>query len=138
MKSIASSITETLKREGIDIDKQIEVDCVKCGEPAGSVAQGFQHSIHCQKCVDKYEHDRRIEDTKAWWTKFCPALYRETDLNHPDFKRIYPMVKRYDDYRQNLIFCGSSGTCKTRAMMHRMKLALIAGRSGRSMGRRSG
>lgn len=124
------SISEALG--GLKLDLETTTDnatCRKCGQPVGTVLKVFSESIHCDPCVEAYQKDRDIESIKGFWEKFCPRLYAETDTKHEDFVQVWPMVSRYSDPKQNLIFCGASGKCKTRAMMHRLKLCLLKGHS---------
>lgn len=65
-----------------------------------------------------------MKDIKSYWESFCPKQFLNTDPNHPDFARVWQLVKRYTDPNENLILCGASGLCKTRSALYRMKLLL--------------
>jgi len=123
------SIGVAIGNHGLDLDTEVESNCRICETPIGSVVKAYAHSLCCDKCVEKAEYDRKIESMKKFWNKFCPKLYRDTDLKHEDFSRIWTVVAGYKEYTQNLVFCGASGSCKTRAMMHRLKLAFLNGKS---------
>ena len=116
--------------EALDIDLETTADCncVKCGEPVGEVLAVFKDAIHCDKCIEEYEEKRRLEEIAPFWKKFCPALYQETDVEHKEFVKVWPLLQQHGA-KQNLILCGESGTCKSRAMMQRLKLCLYKGMS---------
>lgn len=113
----------------LDLTTTVAGTCSQCGEPIGDVLKSFSGGIACDPCVAKWEEKRRIDLCREFWKSFCPKLYANTDTQHPDFLRVWPLVKAHDDLKKNLIFCGESGACKTRAMMHRLKLCLLQGRS---------
>jgi hypothetical protein len=113
----------------LDVDTMVEGHCNRCNAPIGQVVASMKDGICCDPCVEKWEHNRKIEACREFWKTFCPKLYADTDTQHPDFLRIWPLVASHDDPRQNLILCGSTGACKTRAMMHRLKLCLLKGNS---------
>lgn len=102
--------------------------CSKCGEPVSGIAL-FKDGSGCDKCVEEWETNRRLEVIKPFWEEFCPKAYRETDMKHEDFVPVWSLVKAYGDPKQNLILCGESGTCKTRSMMMRLKQCLFKGHS---------
>jgi hypothetical protein len=113
----------------LDLETMVEGKCNRCQEPLGLVLKAFEGGTACDPCVEKWEQSRRIEACRGFWKDFCPKLYANTDTNHADFQRIWPLVAAYQDPKQNLILCGASGSCKTRAMMHRLKICLLKGRS---------
>lgn len=123
------SFNSALQIAGLDLESVVDANCNQCQTPIGKVLKTFASAVCCKSCVEQYEHDRRISEIKEWWKNFCPKLYAETDVKHEDFARIWPIVKAHTNYKQNLILCGASGKCKSRAMMHRLKLALIKGHS---------
>ena len=99
-----------------------------CNNQVDGIYPAFKDVVACDECGDKWEYDRKLVALRDFWEggngkkAFCPKLYRETDINHEDFIKVWPAVRQYADPRENLIFCGQSGTCKTRAMMQRLKL----------------
>lgn len=109
---------------GIDLEETIETACSKCQTPLGQVIKVFAGACLCDDCMEKYETKSRLEQVKKFWNRWCPSQFKETDMKHDDFARIWPMVRAVKESKENLIFCGQSGTCKTRAALCRMKLLL--------------
>ena len=125
-----ASIADSMGLSNIDtVTKVPESNCRLCGKPTGEIFKSFENSICCDDCCEKYDREKRMEHLREYWEGFCPTLYRSTEPDHPDFARVWPLVKNYKDLKQNLILCGSTGLCKTRAAMHRLKFCVLAGHS---------
>lgn len=119
------------QEEGEAIDS-----CPKCGGII-HLTKGekflFCGTTVCDPCSEKWEKERVEKLMKDWWTKNCPAEFRETDLLHEDFNiEAYNETRKYP-LDESLILLGESGSCKTRIACHRAKVALFNGKTVRIM-----
>lgn len=97
--------------------------CVVCSEPV-ETTEAFAGSIHCDPCFKKVCEERRLDEIKEWWYRWCPKQYLKTDVQHETFARAWKILKGVKNHRQNIILCGASGQCKTRVALQRMKVLL--------------
>lgn len=119
--------SQALALSGIDIasmQKPVDAPCIKCGTIVPDCREFFAGATHCDKCYAEVVKERRFKEIGEWWTRWCPKQYQSTELDHPQFKRVWPLIKKIDGYRENVVLVGASGLCKTRAAVMRLKLAL--------------
>lgn len=105
--------------------------CTKCGAQIEIRMKLFSGLCVCDECRAKAEKDRRWEVARRYWLGegstegICPPMFRETDLEHPDFpKAIWNTLDRYDG-AESLLLWGPSGSGKTRLAMLLLKKCLI-------------
>lgn len=135
-ETIAQQLRESAEEFGLpptdtiiaEIDAGSSVDtqcnCEGCETIVKGVLPSFDGLVACDPCVEKFKIDTRMKEAEKYWSQWCPKQFKGTQLDHADFARVWPIVKQVKEPRQNLIFCGESGTCKTRAALHRMKMLL--------------
>ena len=91
----------------------------------------FAESTVCDSCATEWENKRKLETMKDHWKKICPADFRDTKTDHPEFNlEAYKRVAALP-FETSFILLGSTGSCKTRIAIHRAKMALLAGRTVR-------
>jgi len=122
-------------------DDPVQDLCWKCkeeGRETPVTLNGYVHRVidemkHgrtvCQDCIDAYELRKRRNEMKASWEALTPSEYRNTKLNHPTFNTTAHRECQKYSLDTSLFLFGESGTCKTRAMLWRAKLAILKGYS---------
>ena len=81
----------------------------------------------CDTCVASRVRTDRLNEMQDYWKRICPADYRETKTDHPDFNiNAYNRVKPHP-FNTSFVLLGTTGSCKTRIACHRAKMALLAG-----------
>ena len=108
--------------------------CTKCDNTVmltDNHLKVFQESTVCDSCATEWQNKRDLETMKDHWKKICPADFRDTKTDHPEFNLdAYRRVAALP-FETSFILLGSTGSCKTRIACHRAKMALLAGRSVR-------
>jgi len=115
-------------------DTLVELPCDQCGA-LGEVARGavkaFGVNGLCPDCDAKDLEERRIKSLREWWRLHCPYEYHDTSTEHKEWnaEAWQALKQRAPDLSENVMLVGSTGSCKSRAMVLRMKLALNKGKS---------
>lgn len=106
-------------------------------EPGNPFSEmGMRFARFCSDCSPIIAEEARIEEESlmvaekaARWAKICPAIYRTTDLSHPDLEPAF--VEEANRWRaaskKGLGFVGASGKGKTRLLYHALARAFTAG-----------
>jgi DNA replication protein DnaC len=93
----------------------------------------------CDPCSEKehLEHEAKMEakakaesigKALALWEDLCPPRFRESDENHPEFRR--PLLNKVKEWRPTdekpwLGIVGKKGSCKTRIACMRLREAMM-------------
>ena len=133
MKSIIENFSRELEAA---TDQNVERICADCG--SGFMTAESEYFEVCQSCGDKAlagEQDKKKQARRRAgirrWEGLTPALYRATDVRHPNFNRqLCRLVEAWESVGGlGLGITGSPGTSKTRIMFLLLKRLSMEGRS---------
>lgn len=88
-----------------------------------------QQTSACLECIDEYNEQKETNEKRNAWRALCPPEYQTTDVKHEAFNRTAYLEARKHPMSASLFFYGRSGSCKTRSMLQRAKIALRDGLS---------
>lgn len=108
---------EAIELFGTDLGASLPHLCPDCEEARNKAAQ---------EEADKL----RIQAMRERWEATVPALYRETDIEHPDFPRdLWQRLRAYPTQSESVGLIGPPGRCKTRVLALLVKRAIHSGLS---------
>ncbi len=86
--------------------------------------------VACDSCIERIQHDEKINMYAGYWKQVCPANYRETNIHREGFPlAIWKEVQQLDKATpgQSFFLYGPTEAGKTRVAFLLLKQALLRG-----------